>query len=288
MAKSKNKEAADKVEKEAKEKKEGAEHKEDVEAKKEGDEGSDSSTDDGTDGEHKDAGQDVELIKKMLKQYLGDDAESMSDEAQKEMASLGKEAYECHKEMGASHEEAFDSAGKALKLAHHMAKKQSESKKEGSELADKKAVDKKDAVAAKKDGKDADHDDDGSDDTSEKNKESANVKELKTKLLEAEGRIAALESKTKKATVESYVDTKLKESGQPVSITKRFREAAGEIKSEKAFDQAWKVFLEGVKNVRGVEAIDWGVIAEKSVLVETDASSEGSKKLDFSNLAEED
>jgi|GEM_PF-2823353 hypothetical protein len=249
-------------------------HHEDESESHEADEDADSS------GDHADEEQDIQLIKKMLKDYLGDDHEGMDDESKEAMHSLAKEAYEGHKEMGKSSEEAFKHAGEAVKLAHHMAQKQS--KTESEDQGDPEQV--KDKAAPKKAAKPDPKDDDGSDDKAEGHKESKREQLLAKKLLEAEGRLAALESKAKKAEVTEYVDKKLKESGQPNAITKRFLEAAGELKTKKDFDSRWGIFLEGVKNTR--TEIDWTAISEKSSFQE-DGSKTHTSKLDFSGCVEE-
>ena len=102
------------AEKEAKEKKEAAEGKEALEGL-EAEAGAEAGADD---GEHDDAAADKELIKKMIAEYIGDGKDGEMDESEAmEMEALAKEAYEAHKEMGASEKEAYERAGHALKLA---------------------------------------------------------------------------------------------------------------------------------------------------------------------------
>ncbi len=224
---------------------------------------SETEDEDGKDGDgdtgHDDADQDKELIKKMLDEYVGK-SDDMDKAERAKLEGLGMEAYEAHKEMGAKDEEAFKHAGMALKLAKHMAKKHAEADEAAKEAADK---DGKDGDTDGKDGKDgaceAEEKELESENESEGHKEATKkVTRLETKLLEAQGKIAALEAKSKKAEISEHVETKLKESGQPNSITKRFREAAGEFKSTKDFDVKWSIFIEGVKNTgSGLAAIDW-------------------------------
>ncbi len=249
---------------------------------------------DDQDADHPDADKDIALIKKMIGEHLGDKTKDMTAEEMESLQSLAHEAYQAHKEMGNKEEEAYSHAGHALKLAHHMSKKEktvNESEDEGEELPPKK---KKPAPKAD-DG--ADSDDDGDEDepsetethhegeeTENENKESKREKALTKKLLEAEGRIAALEAKTKKAEVLGHVDMKLKESKQPSSITKRFREAAGEFKSKADFDAKWKVFLAGVQDNR--VDLDFGLFTEKSTATEDGDRTKTVKGLDFSKCAE--
>lgn len=260
----------------------------------------------GSDGDHDDADQDKALIKKMIAQYLGDDAKNMSQDESEAMHSLGKQAYQAHQDMGKKEDEAFKHAGEAMKLANHLMKqKQAEDESEtedededgdpppakGKKPAPKKAPPPK--------GSDGDDDDDGdsSEDETEseeesesedEKKESRRVKSLKNKLLETEGRLAALEAKDKQRAVDGYVNKTLKESKQPNAITKKFREAAGKIKSKGDFDVKWKIFLEGVKNLKR-EDIDFGVLMEKSIVSDDDGfDGTGKTSMDFSDCADED
>jgi|SRR5882672_5238499 len=248
---------------------------------KEAEEDMENDDEEDTVGNHDDADQDVALIKKMLKDYLGDEHDGMDESGKETMGKLAKEAYESHKEMGKKEDEAYKCAGEAVKLAHHMAKKQAVEKKEGDDAA--AAGGKKPAATPEKPAPS----DKGDDSTAEK-KESNREKELAKKLLEAEGRLAALEDKSRKNELAEHADKVLRESGQPNSITKKFREAAGEFRSKKDFDAKWKVFLEGVKNAGSmVETIDWSVISEKSTSGDPgDDSGGGEKKFDFSDCAE--
>lgn len=282
------------AEKEAKEKKEAAEKAAKEKAEKEAKEKKEAAAvegdDDeagGDDGEHDDAAADKELIKKMIAEYVGDgkDGGAMDESEAMEMESLAKEAYEAHKEMGASEKEAYERAGHALKLAKHMACKQSEAdatkeaaEKESKEAADKEAMESDDEGADKAaDEKDAKADD--------KKKESDRVKSLEKKLLETQGKLAALSATLSKDAVAKYVDTKLAESKQPRQVTKQFLEAAGEIKSKVEFDSKWKMFQEGLKNSR-VE-LDWGILQEKATSVDASTKTTTGKGLDFSAVAED-
>lgn len=230
------------------------------------------------DGEgHDDADKDKELIKKMLDEYAG----KMEEGEAEAMESLAKEAYEAHKEMGGSEKEAYERAGHAIKLAKHMASKQAASEaaaKEAKEAAEKEAKEKECADADKAAKESAR--------TKTKTGSDDRVKELESKLLEATGKIAKLEAQASKSEVEKYVDTKLAESKQPRSVTKRFLEAAGEIKSKADFDAKWKLFSEGIKDVRG--EVDYGVLMEKAAAhdVSDDTAAENDE-VDFSDCAED-
>lgn len=232
-------------------------------------------------GNHDDAGQDKALIAKMLDEYV-DSGEALSDGEREAMESIAMEAYQAHKEMGKESKDALTHAGEAMKLARHMAKKEAAAEES------RKAAE----AAAAKDKEDKDKEC-GAGEDKDKNKESNRASELEKelaaankKLLEANGRLAALEVGGKKAELDSHVDKTLKESGQPVAITKRFRETAGEFKSREDFDSKWKIFFEAVRDVR--VAPDWSAIAEKSMLRESDdGGTKNEKKLDFSQSAED-
>lgn len=223
--------------------------------------------------DHPDADKDVELIKKVIAQHLGDKAKGASPEEMEALEGLAKEAYEAHKEMGKDDAEAQKCAGQAVELAHHMSGKKP--KKEDAQEGD----DKKEDPPAKEAEEAMDEKDE-----KEEPKESKREKELEQKLLETEGRLAALEAKDKKNELQRHVDAKLKESGQPSSITKRFREAAGEMKTKEDFDTKWKVFLAGVEDSRG--SFDLGLLMEKATTTEKGERVASEKGFDFSKCAE--
>lgn len=256
------------------------------------------------DGQHDDKDKDVALIKKMISDHLGDKADGLSKKEMEQLHALGKEAYQAHKEMLQTEgkdgkdmeDEAFKHAGHAMKLAHHMAAKakEDESETESEDEDNQQPAPKKKAAPAKDDSGSSDDDDDDEDDASSENedesesedekKESKRVNSLKTKLLEAEGRIAALEAKTRQAELGGYIEKCLRESKQPNVITKRFREAAGKFRSKADFDSKWKIFTEAIKGTR--PEVDWGLMMEKSTSSDVSSDSRETKGFDFSNCAE--
>lgn len=278
------------TDKSLKEKKEVAEKKEAVE-KKEAIEIADDEGAAAADSAHDDKAQDVELIKKMIAEYIGDDGDVKSEEMDEadmeskeklmaEMESLAKEAYEAHMEMGCEKEEAMEKAKDAVKLAHHMAKKAEAAPaddgkdKEPDADADDKKADAEEACE-KKESDDKDEDD--------KKQESDRVKSLEKQLLEAKGVIAKIKAKEAKVEVERYVDTKLSESKLSKQYTKSFLEAAGEIKSKEDFDSKWKIFTAAQKDQ---VVVDYGLLMEKAVSVDALETKSTGKSLDFSNVAE--
>ena len=298
---SKLNEAEDEAENESEDECKNSEGEDEGESESEDDDGDGS----GSDGDHDDKDQDVALIKKMIAQYLGDDAKNMDKEEAAGMAALGKQAYAAHQKMGKKPDDAFHHAGEAMKLAYHMSKNaedesETEAEDEDGDPPAPPAKGKKPAPKAPppKGGgaDDSDGDSDSSEDEGEsedesesedEKKESNREKSLRKRLLEAEGRIAALAAKDKQRSVDGYINKKLKESKQPYAITKRFREAAGKIRYQADFDAKWKIFLEGVKNTVKDE-VDFGVLMEKSVYSHDDESSTESKaKMDFSDCADD-
>ena len=76
-------------------------------------------------GDHEDEDEDIALIKKMMKDYVGGDAEPTDEECE-----MGKEAYGAAKEMGMEGEEALKCAGYSMKMGKHMAAKQAKTESE--------------------------------------------------------------------------------------------------------------------------------------------------------------
>lgn len=89
-----------------------------------------------------------------------------------------------------------------------------------------------------------------------------------------------LETAAKKTELEKYVDQKLKESKLPNAVTKAFREAAGEIKSQADFDSKFKIFT--AAQVPQAEGLSFAFV-EKAASVETSGNDSA---LDFSVCAE--
>ena len=220
---------------------------------------------------HDDAAQDVELIKKMLDEYLGKE-EGASEEEVAEMEKMAKEAFEGYKEMGYSEDEAMKAAGHAMKLSKHMAAKMS-----------KKA--EADGEAKEEESKKM-HQEECDEEKHEEKKEAAMKQEEKAKKMEAEiialkGKLALLETNAKKTEIAKYVDQKLSESKMAKSFTKKFLEAAGEIKSKEDFETKWKLFTGG----REHQMVDLNfAFTEKATTVES--NNDGRSKLDFSACAD--
>lgn len=227
---------------------------------------------------HDDAAQDVELIKKMLAEYLGDGEES-SEEEKGEMEKMAKEAYEAYTEMGMDKEEAIKAAGNAMKLSKHMSAKmakhhedESHKEDESEECGDKKEAKDDKKVPAKKDEK-AEYEGE------EKAEES--MKKMEAEIIKLKGKLALVEAQSKKTEIAKFVDQKLAESKMPKHFTKKFVEAAGEIKSKEDFETKWKLFTGG----RDVQVVDLNfAFTEKAVT--TEGNGGGKQALDFSGCTE--
>lgn len=182
---------------------------------------------------HADAGQDAELIKKMLGEFLGD------PEHDEDTMKAGQEAYKCAMEAYEGDEkQAYQAAGHAMKLARHMKMKNPG----GAEAGDTAAP------AAAASGGDAAHHDApapqaeaGAVADDEKKKESA------AENLRLKGENAKLREQIAAGETEKYLDKVLKESGLPVQTTKLFRESAGKFKNKEEIDSKFKLFQEGHK-----------------------------------------
>ena len=238
---------------------------------------------------HKDEQQDIELIKKMIAEYLGE--EELGEAESEAMHELAKEAYEAFKQMGYKEEEAQAAAGHALKLAKHMASKQAESKEgecsedeaKQSEACQDEAKQSEAEGEAKQTEAEEKPEEEEKEEESHKEATKSRALELEKRLIETQGELAALKLQLSKGEVERYVETKLAESKRPKAITRAFREAAGKIHSKRDFDLKWAVFCEGLKN--SAEAIDYGAFfTEKNALKESD-KNEKTAALDFSDCA---
>lgn len=159
---------------------------------------------------HDDEQQDIELIKKMMKKHLGDQAGE--EESEVEMC---KQAHQAAMEAGMEGEEAEKAACYGMKMAAIMAKKKEGEEKKEAAQPSLGSPGKPGAV-----GK-------------ESAKEIALVAEV-TKLRES----------LKKYETEKHLDKVLRESGYPRSVTDAFRKLVENARSAKEIDEKFKVFKE--------------------------------------------
>lgn len=185
---------------------------------------------------HADEQQDIELIKAMIAKYLGDE-ETTDDEK-----SLVKEAYEACKEMGMGDDEAGEKAVHQLKLAKHLASKQE--KPEGDETEVEEGDDQKDPSQLAAESEEAEKVEESEE---EKKDEEEKVQES-AKVIQLQGKIAKLEQEISNYKNAEKLETLLKESKLPMSVTKKFREAVVGMKSVKEIENAWKLFEAGYKS----------------------------------------
>jgi len=177
--------------------------------------------------DHPDEEKDIELIKKMIAKYLGDE-----DIDSEEVMKLAKEAFGHAKEMGLEGEEAEKCAGYAVKMAKHVAKKEEAKETEEVKEEPKKEEPKEEAKEECKE-------------------ECDDEKKESEKVLELTGQVAKLTESLKKFEIKEYLDKALRESKLPMSATKKFREALGEPKNNQEIDAALKVFKAGWQTVGG-------------------------------------
>lgn len=195
---------------------------------------------------HKDADQDKQLMKKMIKKHMGDDSDDGDVDA-------AHEAYENYKEMGMEHDQAMKHAS-----AHVKVEKMKASKKETAPPVG----------GAKQDGAEAHKEKSACED--------AGVKEAE--IMKLAGRVAFLETENKKMELDRLMERTFSESKLPHSATKLFKEKAGEIKTKEEFTKLWNIFKEATQ-AKGVgEGSPFVISMTKANIQEQD-----SNKLDLSD-----
>lgn len=236
--------------------------------------------------QHSDEEQDKALFAKMIKQYLGDDADA-HDEETHEMA---KHAYQAHREMGMEHEAAYEAAGKHMKMAMEIGKKMHQAHEAHQSEGEAEAHQ---SEAHQNEGETEAHHEADPDTTVHKTPAGdgkkalpSNVKvpstpsnkESNPQLIAALGEIARLKESLKKYEMEKYLDKKLSESKHPTSITKKFREALGAPRSKEHIDAAFKLFMTGAETVGLVESNDFSSFyyTEKTTVRESAKGADGS------------
>jgi len=258
--------------------------------------------------DHDDAAQDVALIKKMIDEYLGASSDSQdegqgpvppkappvatgkqappaADQQQHEaygvmeehkqaLTGMTQEALEAYKEMGYSKEEAMKCAEHAMKLAHHMAMKQMKASAEAEEAAGGAPADPSEADIMPPAPKAAPGPDKSA---------PGKTGPVEAELIQLKGKIALMEAAARKAELAKYVDKKLAESKLPKSITKAFREAAGDIKSKQDFDVKWKLFTANVPQES--EGLSFAFTEKAMGLDENMTEGQG---LSFNSIVKED
>lgn len=223
---------------------------------------------------HADEQQDIELIKKMIKDALGTQApegeevtEAQAQEAQA-MEKVAMQAYEGAMECGMKQDEAVQFAKQTAQVAKHMAQKQAK-QTEGAPAPEPKDEEKSKEGEAEAESKEA-----AEVEGTEAHKQ---LESLKAENLALKGKLAFIENEKKKMEVQKYVETKLAESKLPRHLTKAFREAVGEIKSKEQFDKEFKIFT--AHQSAQPEGLTFS-FTEKASVSETKSAS-----LDFSGCA---
>lgn len=227
------------------------------EKKEAGDAGADGAAD--ADAGHDDADQDKDLILQMMKKYLGD---GFSDEEK----GMAQEAYNEAKSMcqaegmddKKAHAEAMDIAGKHMKMAKHMQKKE----KSGDPSSDASAAAAHQAPGQGEPAKEAKQEEAGA-----KNP----FGESDKKVVTLTAKNAALEAELTALKLEKHIEGKLRESRLPMAASKKFKEAIKGVKTVKDFDEKLNLFQEAFN--AGGEADGSGFILS----VEKGASAEAGK-----------
>lgn len=201
---------------------------------------------------HDDQAQDVQLIKSMIKKYLG------ADDASDEECGAVKQAYEAHKEMGETEEKAQEKACEALKLAKHMASKEH---KENEQKEAKIATEKAAKEAAEKE---SDH-------------KEANIR------LRIEN--AQLKETVARGAVATEVDKVVAAKKLTGEIEKSFRESTASAKSIKDVQSIVKIFESVLKTApQAAPQDEWSfAMIEKQTVTKSSSAS----KIDFSNISTE-
>lgn len=199
---------------------------------------------------------DKAVIADMLKKHMGDKGGDPTEDHH--------EMYQAMSDMGHGQEESAKMACAAMSA---MAKKKEKKAKESEEKDPKEAGgDPTTMAASKKEKKEAKEDESKKEDEGKEKKESS---------VELTGRVAFLEGELNKVRVEKYVDAKLAKSGLPRATTDLIRESIGTVKSEKAFDHEYELFMKGFKHQKE-STVSFGFMPEKVV------TSDESEALDFS------
>lgn len=193
----------------------GEEKPKDEEAPKEGEE---KPTEEPT-SEGDDAASDAEMIKAMVKKYMGDD-----DAEKEEVCEMAREALEACKEMGMDGEEAEKAAMTQMKLARHMAMKKE--KTEAEEQPEESSEEPKEETDVK---------------------ESSRLKSIESENVKLKGEVAKLTERANLRDVADHTEKLCRESKLPRAVTKKFKEAVKEAKSVEEIDKKWNLFMEGYK-----------------------------------------
>ena len=205
---------------------------------------------------HDDEQQDIELIKSMLKKYVG-------GKSDKEDEGMIRQAAKAYNEMGHPMGEAYEMAAKHFKASKMMKQKEDEAAKKEMEKnpapapaapapeapapekkTDAPAPEKKDEKPAEKKEEECN---DGKKKEEESEKKEDEADEGKKKEAALLGEIAALKNKLAEKEFEGYVESTLAKSGMKREQTSQFRECLEGVKTQKQFDLLFKTFKAGLE-----------------------------------------
>ncbi len=232
---------------------------------------------------HADEQQDVALFKKMISQHLGqehvDNAEALE---------MAKSMHEACVESGMGSEEAYESAGRGLKVSYLLGKKKKEAVPAGTANATSvaKADDVKGPAVAKTEEASADGSianangtpiDAAAGDAAGVRK--AVVHESERKLLEATAENVKLKEALRARDMADHLEKTLRESKLPTQATKAFRELVKDVKTTAEVDSRFATFKEaftGLTVDSGRELIreGFGFAVEKNAVSTTDTGNQ--------------
>lgn len=236
----------------------------------------DGSGGDGGQPDHADADQDAELFKKMIHQYLGDDAGSVDQE---EAMKMAKHAHEHFMKQGMEKHEAYEAAGHHMKNsaaigkmmgakpseeeAGHHEEKEEESHEEAQTPPPAPKSDKKGAAPGPA-------------------QESAKMRD---DLVKANAEVAKLRESVKELQVSTYLDKKLAglASKRSPEFLGKLREAIGKPKSVTQIEETCALFVKAYDAGSADSEESDAILTEKTVRESGQGS--GGKVIDFSDCA---
>jgi hypothetical protein len=202
--------------------------------------------------DHPDAEKDKELVKSMLKKYVGGD-----DHSEEECGAM-KQAMDHAKEMGMEGEEAEKAAGYSMKMAKHVASKQAEegeaeeSEEAEGEESEGEEAEGEESEAEESEGEESEAEESESEEDESEDDEDADDEKTAPKKAPPFGKkeaalrakLAKAEKELKEARLEKFLEKTIKESGLPVQVQKKFRECIGKPATEKEITEKLKLVKE--------------------------------------------
>lgn len=202
---------------------------------------------------HEDEQQDIELIKKLLKEYLGEESEECDIEA-------ALEVYQAIKTDHKEKKEAIKHAAEAIKAAKKIAQKQKENKENEESEESEEAKHAKQSEESEE---------------SEENEEAGKHKEstivrLQKEVAELKGKLAKLQEAKERMELEKLIDNKLAKVVED-KLKKEIKESALKIKEKNAALAMVEAFLKGyTSKTKEAAKIDFFTSVEKDFSISTE------------------